>query len=97
MRPPESHRHAESLAGAYGDVCTKLSRRPQEGQGQQIRRHDDQNTGLVSLFNERLIIANIAVGGRILQQQAAQPGIVKIDRLRGPDMHSDIVRFRPGL
>ena len=59
----------------------KFTGRAQQCEGQEVRGHDDQHSCVVSLLDERLIVADITIGGRILQQHSAQLRIIKIDRL----------------
>ncbi len=70
VRAAEAHRHAEPLAVADGDVGAELARGDQQRQREQIGGHGDQRAGGVRRFAELPVIANGAVGGRVLDQRA---------------------------
>ena len=63
MWPTEPEGHTKTLGTAHHDVRAEFPRRGQEGQSQQIRRHDRHGTQFVGLIDDRS--ANGAAGPRI--------------------------------
>ena len=57
VRSTESHRHAEALRGAEGDVGTDVAGRGDQGQGQQVGAHRYQCAALMRLGDERRPVA----------------------------------------
>ena len=55
---------------ADGDIGAHFARRAQEGERENIGRHDGERAGLVRRLDERLVVDDRAVGRRILQEHA---------------------------
>ncbi len=70
VRATEAERHAETLAVADHDVRAPFARGSQQGQGQQVGGHGHQAAACVHGIDQRLVVADLAEGVRILQQQA---------------------------
>ncbi|MNS83265.1 hypothetical protein D3C72_1170480 [compost metagenome] len=70
MRATETERHAETLAVADHDVRTPFARGGQQGQGQQVGGHGHQAAARMHGIDQRLVVAHLAEGIRVLQQQA---------------------------
>ncbi len=85
MGAAESEWNAKSLAGTHGNIGSEFSRWAQEGQGQEVGCDDYKGACRVGLRNQRAVIPDIAVGGRILKQNAGQLRVGKIDGLSPPD------------
>ena len=58
------------MRAADGDVRAHFARRAQEREGENIGRDDGERAGVVRGFDERLVIDDRALGGRILQEHA---------------------------
>ena len=97
MGATKSKRDTKSLAGTHGDIGPEFSRCAQEGQGQQIGGDHHKNPGRVGLRHECTVIPDIAVSGRILEQNAGQLRIGKVDGLRPSNAQCHPERFSPRL
>ena len=67
VRPAVTQRHTEALGVADGDVGAELARREQQRQTEQISRDRDERIGGVDFLDERAVIVNRTVRGRILE------------------------------
>ncbi|MND54633.1 hypothetical protein D3C80_456960 [compost metagenome] len=70
MRATEAQWHAEALCAADGHISAELSRRGQQGQGQEVGSNSDQGIGSVETLNQFAVIEDFSVAGRVLQQGA---------------------------
>ncbi|MGX1371530.1 hypothetical protein RKD19_006889 [Streptomyces canus] len=70
VRAAEAHRHTEPLRGPDRDVRPELTRRPQQGQREQIGGHGHERAELVSLVDERLDVPYDTGGAGVLDQHA---------------------------
>ena len=92
MRSAEPDRHAEALRRADDDISAPFARRGEQRQREQIGGHDEMAATRLDGGSERAIIADIAVGARVLQQHAE-----RVDRgrfIRRSDHHVDAERRR---
>jgi len=78
--PAKAEWHAEALRRADHKIRTALARRPDEGHGEEIHRHDRKGTGPMDAGNERLEIVDDPVRRRILDKGGKE-------RLVGHFMH----------
>ena len=85
MRPPGSHRHTKSLRGTDCNIGTKLAGRLQHSKRHQVSGHHNKNIILGGGFDHRLIVANKSVCRRILQQDAKERWISKVQLLHGAE------------
>src|SRR5581483_5773158 len=69
VRPAETERHAETLRRADSDVRTEFARWREQRQRENVRCDDCESAVRVDFFNDYTVIANRAVGARILQQR----------------------------
>ncbi len=99
VRPAEAHRHAEPLGSADGDVGPELARRPEQGQGQQVRGHGGQRAPGLGRLDRGRQVTDRAAGPRVLQQHAEQLAVrLRRDQV-GRDLGDDQLdaeRLRPG-
>ncbi len=99
VRPAEPHRHAEPLGAADRDVGAELTRRPQQGQRQQVGGDGGQRAAGLRRLDRGRQVTDRAAGPRILQQHAEQlPVRLRRDQL-GRDLGGDQLdaeRLRPG-
>ncbi len=58
--PAVAHRHAETLRRTNGDIGTKLARRRQDSERQEVGRHHDQGAGTVKPRDEGTEVAHLA-------------------------------------
>jgi hypothetical protein len=65
-----AHRYAEALRGADDHVRAPLTRRFQEREAQQVRRHGDVRVFVVGALGHVAVVAHRAVGGRVLEKAA---------------------------
>ena len=70
VRSAESHRHAEPLGRADGDVRAHLTRRSQQNERQRIGRHHRERSGVVHPLDQRPVVVDRAGRRRVLQQHA---------------------------
>ncbi|KAG0772240.1 hypothetical protein G6F22_015892 [Rhizopus arrhizus] len=70
VRAAEAERHAETLAVADHDVRAPFAGGSQQGQCQQVGGHGHQAAARVHGLDQRLVVADLAEGVRVLQQQA---------------------------
>ncbi len=80
MRAAEAERHAEPLRVADHDVRTPFAGGGDQGQRQQIGGHGDQAAARVHGIGQRLVIADMAEGIRVLQQHAVGFGFHRLGR-----------------
>jgi hypothetical protein len=81
VRTTKAHRHAEPLRGADRDVGAELARRGEQREREQIGRHHDDALRGVDAADDRAVIRDGAVGGRVREQRAAH--VAGIERPRG--------------
>ena len=85
VRPAVAHRHAEALGRAERHVRPELPRRAQEGQGEEVGRHHEQRARGVGALGEAREVADDAVRGRVLHEDAEELLAGEVDRPRpGP-------------
>ena len=99
VRAAVSHRHAEALGGAHGDVGAEFARRHQHGEGQQVRGHRGERTRRGGGGDDRAQVADLPGGVGIGQQHPEQlPGWLGRDLLLGylGDHQVDAERLGPG-
>src|SRR5690606_18462976 len=70
MRPAVTERNAKPLGVAYGHVRPELARRLQKRQREKIGRHHDAGIRFVCACAEVSVIDYLAVGSRVLQEDA---------------------------
>ncbi|MNK58924.1 hypothetical protein D3C87_780230 [compost metagenome] len=70
MRAAEAERHAEALRVADHDVRAPFAGGGDQGQRQQVGGHRDQAAARVHGIGQRLVVADMAEGIRVLQQHA---------------------------
>ena len=96
MRTPEAHRHAEALGGADRDIGAELSRRAQQGEGEQVRRDDGIRARCVGGGEERLEVMDRTRGIRVLHEDP-EAGRVRLKGAVIADDDFDAEGFRPGF
>ena len=72
VRAAETHRHAEPLRRADGDVRAPFARRFHKDQREDVGGEDDHCASVVSGFDCVGVIDQPAVGGRVLDENAAE-------------------------
>ena len=95
MRSAKSERHAESLRRTHGDVRAVLAGRPDQRQGQQIRRHHHQRPVLVRGVDDLGVVDDAAFRGRVLKQHARIFSRCEIDVRGAVDHDLDALGARP--
>ena len=74
-------RHAEALRVAHGDVRAPLARGYQQGEREQIGRDGHEGAAGVGGLAQRAVVADRAIGGRILDQRADRAAL-ELERAR---------------
>ena len=93
----EPHGHAETLAAAHGDAGAELARRPQQGQGEQVRGHRHRHArGLGAVAEGLEVDVGIAFGVRVLQEGAEVLSALQVGGGRVADLHLPAAPPRPG-
>ena len=72
VRTAETHRHAEALRAADGDVGAPRCGRREKNERERIARSDDKRALFVRLCREILVALDTAVGRRVLNERAAE-------------------------
>ena len=80
VRTAISHRHAETLHRAIGDIGAQLSWRSEQCQRKRIGRDDGNAAGLLDGANWRAPVAEVTERSRILQNRAEQVGCGQVAR-----------------
>ncbi|OQC35877.1 MAG: hypothetical protein BWX64_02281 [Acidobacteria bacterium ADurb.Bin051] len=91
-----AERQAEALARTDRDVGAELARRPEQAEGEQVGGHDHQHPGLVGPGNERRVVEDPAVGGRVLDERADEIAGREVERRVIAHHDLDADRLRPG-
>ena len=94
VRAAVAERHAEPLRIADGDIGAPFPRRRQQRQRQQISRDRDKGAGGVRALTERPVLADRAIGRRILQQRSDHIARLEIESIR--IAHDDLEPARCG-
>ena len=78
VRPAEAERHAEALRIADDDVGVPFARRGEHGQGEQVGGDHQHRAVGMGDFGETAVIGDVAVGVRVLHQDAEVFGLRQI-------------------
>ena len=94
VRPAESHRYAEALRAADGDVRPPVAWRLEQAEGERIGGGDHQAAGFPDPLGEVPVVVHTAVGGRLLHQRAEDP--CRVECFVVADLDLDAERFGAG-
>ncbi len=88
MRPAKTQGDPEALGATHSNIGTPVPRRLEQGQTEQIRRHNNQSLDLMGLFHHRCIVLNRSGAGGIAQQDP-ESAVIQLARVGIPEHHLD--------
>src|ERR1041385_9075774 len=90
MWSAKSERNAKTLRGTNGGIRAELSRRFQQGQGQNIGGDDEQSACVMCCGRQLFVTVNRAIGCWILHERAKDPFVeLEIGKTAGDDLNSE--------